>query len=181
MTSRRSCDHGLTLPGRASARRRGAVTVELILGLPILLIGVFAIVEFGMFFARLEQVALACRVGAEEASQTSPMPGPGDPIPASVEMVILKQLENSCVQPCAIILEHNVSGPEQTSRTDYDNDGDFAPDCPLCQEPISSLPSNSVRVTVCVQLTELMPNCLAALGFDITGQTTQCSTVFGHE
>jgi Flp pilus assembly protein TadG len=161
--------------------RRGAVTVELILGLPILLIGVLAIVEFGMFFARLEQVALSCRAGAEEASQTTPLPGAGDPIPGAVETVILKQLDNSCILPCAIILEHNVGGQEQTSRTDYDNDGDSAPDCPLCQEPSSSLPANSVRVTVCVQLTELMPNCLAALGFDITGQTTQCSTVFGHE
>ena len=46
------------------------IVLELILALPILIIAFLAVVQFGTFFVRMQQVALASRVGAEAASQT---------------------------------------------------------------------------------------------------------------
>lgn len=165
---------------RSHRRSRGAVTLELILALPILIIAVFAIVQFGLLFVTMQQLALGCRVGAEEASQTPGLPAAGD-VPANVVSIIQKQLENSCIHACAIILEHNQSGPEHTLRCDFDNDGDMLPDCPDCQEPASAIPPSSVRVTICVELTELIPNCLASWGFDVSDKTVQCSATFALE
>src|SRR5262245_27778489 len=135
---------------RHDRRRGGAVTIELLVVLPVLLIGVLAIVQFGYFFQRMEQVVLACRVGAEEASQTAGMGGPGA-VPANIANAINHQLASSGITTTAIIVEHNETGIERVLRTDY-----IANTCP---EPTAVLPTLSVRVTVCVPLTSLMPNC----------------------
>jgi hypothetical protein len=161
-------------------RRTGAVTLELLLALPVLIIAIIAIVQFGLFFTNMQQVALACRVGAEEASQTPGLPHSGD-VPANVVSIILKQLENSCIAPCAIILEHNQGGMEHTLRCDFDNDGDLLPDCPDCEPPASPIPLSTARVTICIALTELIPNCLAAWGFDISDEVVHCSATFALE
>jgi hypothetical protein len=38
-----------------------------------------------------------------------------------------------------------------------------------------------VRLSVCVPLTELMPNVLKVFGFDLTGQYTAFTTVYRYE
>jgi hypothetical protein len=106
---------------------------------------------------------------------------PGNPVPSSVANAVLRQLESSSIRPCVIVLEHTAAPTEQTLRTDFDHDGDAQPDCPACQPPASGLPDDAVRVTVCVELTELMPNCLAAFGFDLAGRTAQGSVTFARE
>ncbi len=168
---------------RRAARRHGAVTLEIILVTPIYAILAFAVVEFALYLWNYQQVAIASRVGGVFASQTSPLPNEGDvagdPVPSAITDAILQQLASSGIDPCAIILEHNVNMSsgfmEQTLRTDY------VPDCPACSEPATAIPPNSVRISVCVALEELMPNCLQAFGFDITGCTTYSSTTFCYE
>ena len=54
-----------------AARRRGVAVLEFVLCLPILILPLLAILRYGMYYANLQQVALACRMGAEEASQTT--------------------------------------------------------------------------------------------------------------
>jgi hypothetical protein len=156
------------------------VTLEFILALPVFLILLFGVVQFGMFFAGAQQVALACRLGARQASQID-LTGTvdGDMVPAAITDAINDHLSSSGIAPCAVILEHNVQGAEQTLLTTYAA-------C-VCEPPVSPLPdpagsgARSVRVTVCVPMTQLTPNCLAAFGFDLTGYVTECSSTFRHE
>lgn len=158
--------------------RDGSVTLEFLLVLPVLLIVLLAAVEFGMFFANMQQVALACRVGAEAASQTGGLPSSGH-VPTNITDAISHQLESSGITYGAVILEHNVNGATETLTT---------PD-PLtspCDPPAAPLPPApygrlSVRITICVPMTELAPNCLALCGFDLTGRCAKCSTTFRYE
>lgn len=55
--------------GRARKRRSGSLTVELLFVLPLLLIIVLAAVEFSLWLAAQQQVALASREGARAASR----------------------------------------------------------------------------------------------------------------
>jgi hypothetical protein len=163
-------------PGRAGSSRRGAVTLEFIVALPVLLIVLLAVVEFGMFFSSLQQVDLACRVGAEAASQSTFLPYGSPTVPPDVADPINQQLGSSGITPCKIILEHNVTSP-QTLTTLY------GAGC-ACDPPTALLPAlaaRSVRVTVCVPMSSLAPNCLALFGFDLTGRCAKCSTTFRYE
>ena len=157
--------------------RRGSVTLEFIVALPVLLIVLVAVVEFGMLFTNLQQVGLACRVGAEAASQSTFLPYGLATVPPDVTDPINQQLASSGISPCKIILEHNVLPTPETLTTTY------GAGC-TCDPPAASLPgipARSVRVTVCVPMTSLAPNCLALFGFDLGGRCAQCSTTFRYE
>lgn len=158
--------------------RRGAVLLELILTLPVWLILIMAVVEFGMILVNQQQVALASRVGAEKASETAGLSTtPGDPVPPVVVNAIRHQLESSCLKYCSVILEHNMS-PGSTLVTLRTS----ASSC-TCDPPSTALPiyGHYVRVTVCVPLSELAPNLLSFVGFDISGCVIHHSTTFRHE
>jgi Flp pilus assembly protein TadG len=168
------CRFGLC---RTGSTRRGAVTLEFIVALPVLLIVLLAVVEFGMFFSSMQQVDLACRVGAEAASQSTFLPYGLATVPPDVTDPISQQLGSSGISPCKIILEHNVLPTPQTLTTTY------VPEC-ACDPPATPLPAGlarSVRVTVCVPMSSLAPNCLALFGFDLTGRCAQCSTTLRYE
>lgn len=174
-------------------RRTGSVTLELILSLPVLFIGLFAVIEFATYFSGAQQVSLASRVGAEEASQV-PLPNevgngmpnnPGNPVPESVVNAVLDQLGSSEITPCRIILEHNVNSvddpqnPGQSIKPVQMFVTSFG-DCD-CDSPQGPLPEDAVRLTVCVQMTEIVPNVLATFGFDIEEKVVQYTAVFRHE
>ena len=42
-------------------------------------------------------------------------------------------------------------------------------------------PRDYVRLTVCVELDQVAPNCLQMFGFDLTGQLAQFTTIMRHE
>lgn len=162
--------------------RGGAVTLEFILALPVLLIMLLAVVQFGMFFSGLQQVSLASRVGAEAAAETDLSASEtGDPIPPAILAAINAQLGSSAISSCKIFLEHNLDGATEDELQEPLSSG-----C-ACTPPATSLPLDavngvySVRVTVCVPMTELTPNCLELLGFDISARWAQCSTTFRYE
>src|SRR5262245_24104241 len=90
--------------------RRGGIAFEMIMVLVVLIIVTVGIVQFGVFLANAEQVAMAARVGALEASQTNPRPGGPGPVPANIIFAIEHQLESSCIDWCHIRVEHNVGG-----------------------------------------------------------------------
>jgi Flp pilus assembly protein TadG len=163
-------------PRPACSTRRAAVTLEFIVALPVLLIVLLAVVEFGMFFSGIQQVNLASRVGAEAASQSTSLPYALTTVPPDVADPINQQLANAGISPCKIILEHNKSSL-QTLTTPYGAGCD-------CDPPATSLPviaASSVRVTVCVPMSELAPNCLTMFGFDLAIRYAQCSTTFRYE
>jgi hypothetical protein len=182
---------------RARPRRQGVITLEFVLVLPILIVLVLAVVQFGVFHARMQQVALACRVGAEEASQTSGLcrvgaeeasqtsglsTTDGDPVPPNVRDAIDHQLRSSGIDRCRIRLEHDVT-PGSTVVV-LSSPAAGACVCgpnSLAQAPYPAAPY--VRLTVCVPMTELAPNCLRVIGYNIDdpSKVAECTTVFRYE
>ena len=151
--------------------RRGAVTLELILAFPALLILLLAIVEFGQIISNMQQVALASRVGADVASQIALSTTDGDPVPDEVLDAIEVQLAASGFAGCRVTVEHNVGAVTTLNTGDCD-----------CDPPSAGLPPGEyVRVTVCVPLSEIAPDLLSPFGFDLTDKTVGQTTTFPYE
>lgn len=157
--------------------RRAVVVVELILMLPVLLVFLAALIEFGLILANTKVVALASRTGARIAAETS-TPG----LPSSISTIrngVDSVLATAQMSSCRVILEHNVplggaspliDGPCNCS----------APSSPAL--PVANGGAlRAVRVTVCVELSELTPNLLAAFGFSTATRTVTESTLYPYE
>jgi Flp pilus assembly protein TadG len=148
------------------------VVLELLLSLPIWLIGLLAVIEFGNLFSNLQQVALASRVGAEVASRTSPLPQSG-PISPSILSAIDDQLAAANITPSEVILEHNAGG---TYVKLINGASSFAGPS---QQTLPAV-GTYVRVTVCVPATQLTPNVLQSFGFDAGTWDVGESTTFQY-
>lgn len=153
-------------------RARGRVTVELLLNLPIWLLFVLAVVQFGQQSAAVQQVALASRVGAAEAAQTASLPS-SDAVPDAVLSAVRRQLASAGLVCSKVVLQHNVGGKPAllTAGT-----GPAEP-------PSAPLPrfGSYVRVTVCVPPTGSIPNLLGKLGLDFGPRALEQSTTFRHQ
>jgi Flp pilus assembly protein TadG len=145
------------------ARRRGSLTVEMIIVVVVLLIVTVGIVQFGVFFANAQEVAFAARVGALEASQTVGLPASGD-VPDNVIQAIQNHLNNSKIRWCHIRLEHNVTVSDTAVELESDSQINA-----VCQ-PKQNLPAppatgtHYVRLTVCVPLRDVFPKQLSFFG-----------------
>ncbi len=169
----------------SNCRRRGAATLELILVLPVLLLITIGLIEFGVMFANLQQVALASRVGAERASELATLPAftTGDPVPAEVIEAIEQQLQSSCIEWCEICLEHNAADPltqEALESMQGDPCGceDFVP------LPEDQIPTGRyVRLTLTVRLSEVVPSGLTLFGCRLFSaeQAFHSTTIFRYE
>jgi hypothetical protein len=162
---------------------RGGVTLELIIAFPVWLCFLLATVQFGWLMANLEQVALASRVGALEASQTASLPSSG-PVPAEVVTVVEHQLQSAGIDPwCHIFLEHNV---ESTTNIQLSSANPSHTGSCTCSPPTSTeLPfpdcAEYVRVTVCIPMTAVTPNLLKACGFAIDEKFIRHTSTFRYE
>ena len=166
---------------RSRGRRRGSLALELVLVLPIVVILILSIVQFGLFHANMQQVALACRVGAEEASQTPNLSTvDGDPVPENVLEAVRKQLESSRIRNCRIRLEHNTGGAQVALISPAGAGCDAAAACKLSD---AAIPRSYVRLSVCVPKSAIMPNCLYVFGYDVADPcaVVGCSSVFRYE
>jgi hypothetical protein len=168
------------------ARRQGSLTVEMIMVVVVLAIVTVGVVQFGVFFANADEVALAARVGAEEASQTPGLPTAAGPVPANIISAIQHQLDSSCIQWCHIRLEHNVS----PGLAVVVNESDFLAGCvcdpktPLAQPPgQSAATTRYVRLTVCVPINQVFPKQLSFFGQQLyaPGKTYEHTAIFRYE
>ena len=168
-------------------QRRGGLTVEMVLVVVVLAIVTVAIVQFGVFYANAQQVALAARVGGLEASQTPNLPAAGT-VPTNIVDAIRHQLESSNIDFCEIRLEHNVipPGPPAPPPPLYvlitsEPGCTCPPKTPLVSPPVAG--HEYVRVTVCVPLDQVFPKQISFFGtqlFDPT-KTYEHTTVFRYE
>lgn len=150
--------------------RRAAVTLELILTLPILVIVILAIVEFGVLMANLQAVNMASRDGGRFAARSIALtPGTA----ADIRTAVDNRLRSAGLGPSAsngITLQHNVGGPTQNLINGS------------CTIPASPpLPSNSVRVRVCVPYERLAPNLLQTFGITLVGKNAEADATFDYE
>lgn len=151
------------------------MTLEFLLVLPILLIVLLAVVEFGMFFANMQQVPLASRIGAETASETPGLPIVPGSVPANIMLEIGQQMATCGIDDYTVILQHNVGSP--TTLTSTAGSGGACNAATV----LPAIPARSVGVTICVPMTELAPNCLALFGFNLTGRCAKAATTFRYE
>ncbi len=157
---------------------------ELIVAGPVLLVLLIALVELGVLMSSMRYVSLAARAGAKVAAELSTANlGSGlaadnvDQVKAAVDKVF----GSAGITSCQVIMEHNpvCSGLTASTRT--------AGTCPGCSAPagalprIAAMPGGSVRVTVCVDATELAPNLLTTFGLDLTGRLVTDSVMFPYE
>jgi hypothetical protein len=153
-------------------RRSGILTMELLLNLPLWLLLVLAVVQFGGLSCGVQQASLASRVGAAEAGRTTPLPCEGG-VPGNVLSAIERQLASSGLVCSKVILEHNLAGRPVVLLSG----------CGPGRPPCIPLPSvgTSVRVTVCVPPAGIIPNLLGKLGLDLWSRALVQSTTFRHE
>jgi hypothetical protein len=155
-----------------------------VIALPVLILIGLGVVTFGIFFSNRQQVALATRVGAIEASQTSGLESTldGDPVPDNILDVITKQLESSCIQVHEVRVEHNLALTPGGDPVVLQSPGTSLCSCgPTETLEECELLGSYVRVTVCVEMEELMPSCLSAFGVPICGKLAQATVIFHHE
>lgn len=178
-------------PRRADARR-GVAVVELLIILPVLLVALFAMVEFGLIMAQLKQIVLASREGAKAASELPPGTLPttdGTNVNSSILDAVDHQLLSAKLKRCKIIFRHNNGPPAGTTVTNTDTSST----CTKCATPTSTLPSTTtsvngvsvttvaVEVSVCVPLSTITPNILSHFGFAVKDQIVYHTTTFNLE
>jgi hypothetical protein len=149
--------------GRAMPRRRrGSLTIEMILVVVVLAIVTVGIVQFGVFFANADEVALAARVAALEASQTPNLPASGS-VPANVLAAVEHQLQSSLIDWVRIRLEHNVTPGDAPAALAATTPGYVvAAKTNLAAPPTAG--THYVRLTVCVPLADVYPKQLSVFG-----------------
>lgn len=169
------------MPGRCCKgpfrNRRGALTIEFIIVLPILFMVTVAIVQFGLLFGQLQQVSLAARVGAATAAESAQLAGTsdGDPVPLPIRDAVTRQLSSSNIDWCRIRLEHNVDGMTVVLASEQNGGCSCGTETSLSGPPY--LAEKYVRLTVFVPLTELAPNALYIVGIPITEKVTGATSV----
>lgn len=141
---------------------------------PVLLIFLTSTVEFGQIMSGLKVVELASRMAAKTAAESPQADLISGAALASVESTADSTLAGYGMTSCRVILEHTLGGA-----------GTFNTGTCPCSAPVTpTLPvsaSGSVRVTVCVEASELTPDLLSTLGFTVSGKHGQQSTVLPIE
>lgn len=173
---------------RREGRRSGLIILELILVLPILVILLLAIIEFGVIYQVNKQVAYASRFGAKLAAEI-----PRSQLSTYNDSMTLNNLKDrideylanhGLTASCAVILEHNACSAANPVQI---NPSPIPSGC-NCGAPAMSLPGGEppageayVRVTVGVKLQGNAPNCLSSFGFDLGDRTLEHSTLMRIE
>jgi len=177
--------------------RAGAVILEFILALPVLVILLLAVVEFSVMLQVNQQLAYASRFGAKLAAEITRNkdihPNLGDFNLASTTEVdslqgrIDRYLQtHGLTKSCAVVLEHNACS---VPNHEQDRPGTIKDSChcgnPPALMPVS-LPGGSeneayVRVTVALTLKDNVPDLLNTLGFALGDRTFVHSTTLRIE
>lgn len=178
---------------RPSHRRSAVVILELILTLPVLVIFLLAVVEFGLILALSKQVSYASKYAAKiAAEQPRSNTGLGDVNLNSGGSELLTAVNQYLstagfsVGACRVILRHDVASVNNTTQIDGPGG------CAKCVTPPGSLPVapavpcpnttlESVRVTVCVPVKGNIPNLLCTFGFDNEDCVLQETTTYRFE
>ncbi len=156
---------------RARCPRGGTIAMELLFNLPIWLIALFAVVDFGEVFCASQQASLASRLGAEEASRTVNLASASE-VPEEVLNVIGRQLSVAGMSVSCVILEHNAG---QTPAT-------LVWGTRIGNPPLTALPQcgQYVRVTVFAQTRGLLPRLLRCVGIDFSAQILKQSVTYRY-
>ena len=173
----------MTVPQRKPVPRRGVVMLELILALPLLIIVVMAIVEFGLLFSNEQVVAMASRAGTQVASELTTIPSAGA-VPVTVETAVARELARIGVTRYRIRLEHNADftpPPLTMTAVVLTTTSAGGPTGGAAPSAITLTPDRRyVRVTVYVWTTDLTPNLLSTFCVDLSNRVSSQTTLRRH-
>lgn len=187
---RPSCWGCVRLSRKRVDRKRlsGAVVLEVLLALPLLLIALIAIVEFGIMWSNMQAVEMAARSGAQVATRYPLLPASG-PVPVDVQIAVRDELARIGVDDFRIRIDHNVDytlepsiGAVRTLNTTV-NDGPTSVPDPSGPVSLGSYNRPYVRVivytnTVANQTASgLAPNLLKVFGVDFEDHVSQATEV----
>jgi hypothetical protein len=154
------------------------MSIELLVVVPMLMLCVMAVVQFGLELAGAVLVHQAAVVGAGRCSTL----GRFDAVTSDDDTATAVQLQLTAagitVTPASdlqvIVQERVVSAASAYSGTQisWPSGASFA-----AVPAASTIPADSVRVTVNVRLTSVIPNLLSGFGFSITGKYVTASVI----
>ena len=168
---------------RRSRPRRGAVTLEMIVALPVLLIASLAIFQFGVLQILQQTATTAAVEGARAAAREANVDNAREAAVDAVNDVFavhgLAVSPGSGMAPTGggvrLAVEYRQGGSLLLAEA-----GDSAVACETPDSPM--LTDNEVRVTVCVDLTKQpLLNLLSTFGFDVLGKRLQISALADKE
>lgn len=172
---------------RRRPRRSAAVVLETILALPIFVIMLMGLVEFGVLVENLQYVQAASRAGAMVASRMAAADihaNPGD-LPVVILDAVNDELERMQVGVLArqVRLQTNVTAAgaivvPPPAFFAFTGGQSVAPD-PYVAITAPAAPAGAyVRVTVFVDVPDVTPNVLATFGLDFKNEVLQQTATF---
>lgn len=159
---------------RRGIKRRGSAVFETIITLPLLIAGLFSIVEFSMLVNRQQHLVEACRNGALVASRLEPKvlesTAHGE-APRDVVQAVTGRLADAHIDAVEIDFSYDRAAQAAVAKTQKELG---------CSGDVSEL-GRCVRVSISVPATELSPNLLEVFGFDISRRMYSAAAVFPYE
>jgi len=154
--------------------RRGSAVLETILVLPLLVTGVFSIVEFSLLVNRQQHLVEACRNGALVATRLAPetiAAAEKGVVPEAVRNAIEGRLSEANIREVEIKFTIDKTAHAEVAAAHVANG---------CRAEVAPL-DRCVRVAITVPATELSPNLLGGFGFDITERDYSAAVVYPYE
>jgi len=154
----------------ANRRRVASTLLEVILVLPLLLILLCAVAQFGLFQSNQQSLEVASRAGGLVAAEL-PLNNTG-PVPQDVLDAVTQTLRASRILGAteniedvgSVRLDHNYNGPIPAIAT-------LESGVVTCDRADVDFPRRRmVMVSVCIEATRLTPNCLAYFGVDFSNR-----------
>lgn len=161
---------------RVVASRRGLYVWELVVVVPLVLMVLLGVVEYGFVYINQRHLAMAARTGAKIAAEQ-----------ATFDIVVIKDEVDRHLLSAGfasgateVILQHNVGSMTPVVISSLGTPVGAYPTTPALPDA-TLLPEGCVRVTVIVPMTLLTPDLLSAFGFSLSTQATQQTTTFAYE
>ena len=162
-------------------RRSAAVVLETILALPIFVIMLMGLVEFGVLVENLQHVEAASRAAVLVASRTDAATLNLPALPADVLVAVNDELGRMQTGVLArqVCLQSNVTAGGGVGAAFTRTDGKSATPNPYIAVTAPAAPAAAyVRVTVFVDVPDVTPNVLAAFGLDFSSEVVQQTTTY---
>jgi len=165
-------------------KRRAASLLEIIIGLPIVLILLLAVMQFGLLQSNQQTLKMASRAGALVAAEL-----PIDGTETEPDAAILSAVNEVLIHGGLLSSDETIEsvGDVQLDYVVYDYDNQVPikwtapPDAP-CNPPATVEPNYYyVQVTICIPATRLAPNTLAYFGIDFSSRDAIMTSLYRHE
>ncbi|WDI40800.1 TadE/TadG family type IV pilus assembly protein [Bremerella sp. P1] len=166
------------------SKRRAASLLEIIIGLPIVLILLLAVVQFGLLQSNQQTLKMASRAGALVAAELVIDGTETEPDASIVDAINEVLQKGGILSPAESITD---IGEVQLNYIVYDFDNEDAIDDVIyfdagCDPPPTTYPDYYyVQVTICIPATRLTPNVMACFGVDYSGRDAIMTSLYRHE